>query len=229
MTKLPQAPEKDKVPASGGTPAEAGIKAVIFDLGRVLIDFDHRIAARRIARFCSLSEEEIYALFFDSPVTGLFEEGKISPRDFFLEVKKILSAGMDYGEFVAAWNSIFFISEKNRRVHELIRSLQGGYQLILLTNINALHLEFIAQEFSLFEPFGAVIASCREGVRKPDPLIYQAALRAAHALPQEVFYTDDRPELIEGARKLGIRGFVFSDAARLACDLAAQGVKLQEK
>lgn len=203
-----------------------GIKAIFFDLGRVLIDFDHRRAARKIARSSSLSEEEIYSLFFDSDISGLFEEGRIHPTDFFLKVKELLHARLDFEEFVFAWNDIFFISEKNRQVYELAKTLQKRYRLILLTNINVLHYEYIKQRFCLFGPFQEVIASFREKVRKPHPLIYQRALEASGAKPEEVFYTDDRPELVEGAREQGIRGFVFTGPEALMRDLAEQGVQL---
>ncbi len=203
-----------------------GIKAIFFDLGRVLIDFDHRRAASKIARSSSLSEEEIYSLFFDSDISGLFEEGRIHPADFFLRVKELLRARLDFEEFVFAWNDIFFISEKNRRVYELAQALQKHYRLILLTNINVLHFEYIKKHYSIFEPFAEVIASFQEKVRKPHPLIYQRALEASGVKPEEVFYTDDRPELIEGARHLGIRGFVFTGLEALMRDLAEQGVQL---
>lgn len=64
------------------------IEAVIFDLGNVLVDFDHRIAANRIAEFSDKSPAEIFALFFDSQLIGLFEEGKISPQDFFCKSQR---------------------------------------------------------------------------------------------------------------------------------------------
>ena len=67
------------------------IKAIIFDLGNVLLDFDHRLAAERVSKFTDKSAEEILNLFFDSELTGLFEEGKIAPAEFFLKIKEALN------------------------------------------------------------------------------------------------------------------------------------------
>ena len=66
------------------------IKAVIFDLGNVLIDFDHNIAAKRISPLSGRSPKEIFNFFFDSGITGLFEEGKIPAEEFFFKVKESL-------------------------------------------------------------------------------------------------------------------------------------------
>ena len=66
------------------------IKVVLFDLGKVLVDFDHQRSAQRIASFCKKTPQEIYALFFESPATIAFEAGKISSQDFYLEVKNFL-------------------------------------------------------------------------------------------------------------------------------------------
>jgi len=202
------------------------VKAIFFDLGRVLIDFDHRKAASKIASSSPFDEKEIYDLFFDSDLAGLFEEGRIEPADFFLKVKELLRARIGFEEFVLAWNDIFFISETNRQVFELVKALRGRYRLTLLTNINVLHFEYIKKHYSLFEPFSEIIASFQEKVRKPNPLIYQKALSSSGVTPEEVFYTDDRPELVEGARKLGIRSSVFTGTETLIRDLQEQGVQL---
>ncbi|MBP7217010.1 MAG: hypothetical protein KBA46_06990, partial [Candidatus Omnitrophica bacterium] len=105
------------------------IKALVFDLGRVLIDFDHMIAARKIARSPGVPAEQIYQFFFDSPLTGLFEEGAISAHDFFHEVKVQLDLNLEFEEFIAIWNDIFFLSDSNRAVYQLVVSLRDRYTL----------------------------------------------------------------------------------------------------
>ena len=63
---------------------------ILCDLGNVLINFDHKIAVRKILRYTPKNEEEIYGLFFDSPFTELYEEGKVGPAEFFRRVKKAI-------------------------------------------------------------------------------------------------------------------------------------------
>ena len=200
------------------------IKAVIFDLGNVLLDFNHMLAAGRISRFSAFTPEEIFELFFDSPITGLFEEGKISPQEFFLRVKEKLNLKLGFKEFLPIWNEIFFFSQKNRQVYHLAKSLKPHLKTALVSNSNILHYEYVLKEFPVFDAFDKVILSCEEGVRKPHPLIYENTLKALAVPPAEVFYTDDRLELIEGARILGIRAFQFINAEQLNKDLLSCGI-----
>ena len=202
------------------------IKAVIFDLGNVLVDFNHQIAAKRIASFSDKSPQEIFDLFFDSQLTELFEEGKISPEDFFLKVKEMLNARLSYEEFLPVWNEIFFLSDKNRGVYELAGSLARDYRIAVLSNINILHFQYLKSKFPIFGIFSQVITSYEVGFRKPKHPIYKKSIESLMVAPENIFYTDDRPELVDSAKALGIRGFVFKGISQLKEDLKNAGVKL---
>lgn len=202
------------------------IRAVIFDLGRVLIDFDHFQAARRISGFCDKKEDEIFQMFFDSPLTVSFGEGKISPLDFFAQVKKALDLKLDYAAFVPIWNEIFFLTEENKKVYHLAKKLRENYRVALLSNVNVLHFEFIKERFPILDAFHSIITSFEAGVGKPHPLIYRKALDALAVSAGDAFYTDDRAELVEESRKLGIRGFVFTGVEQLIKDLLASGINI---
>lgn len=200
------------------------IEAIIFDLGNVLVDFDHRIAAERIAQFGDKKPEQIFSLFFDSPLTGLFEEGRISPQDFFAQVQEALNLKLGYESFLPIWNEIFYLSAKNLKVYDLAKRLRKSYRLALLSNINILHFDYLKQNFPVFDAFHNIITSYQAQTRKPSPLIYQKALEALGASPQNTFYTDDRSELIQSANRLGIKGFVFKGIEQLNRDLASAGI-----
>lgn len=201
------------------------IKGIIFDLGNVILDFDHRIAAARISKFTDMSGEEIYNLFFDSPATGQFEEGKISPEDFFKIVKEQLNLRLNFEEFVPIWNEIFCFSEKNLEVYNIARSLKNNYRVALLSNVNFLHLEYIKKTFPVLDAFHDILTSCELKLRKPDPRIYMKALETLGTQAQETFYTDDREDLISEAKKLGINSYVFSSVAGLKNDLAGLNIR----
>lgn len=208
---------------------EAGtINTIIFDLGNVLLDFDHNIAATRIQRSSDKSPDEIYRLFFDSGVAADFEEGRVSAKEFFLRIKKMLNLGLDYEAFLPIWNEIFFLSDKNRAVQDLAVTLRSSYKTAILSNINILHLEYIKNKFSFFLSFHEVLASCELKLRKPEPSIYTKALKILGALPEATFYTDDRPELVAEAKKLGIRGFVFCGVEQLKADLKSCGIDTEQ-
>jgi putative hydrolase of the HAD superfamily len=202
------------------------IDTIILDLGKVLIDFDHLRAAERISNFCDKTPKQIFDLFFISEPTILFEEGKITPEDFFRRVKEILDLKLEYQSFVPIWNDIFFLTAKNRAVYSLANNLRAHYQVALLSNINVLHHEYLKQYFPVFNVFHRVFTSYEMGAIKPDQAIYKKALEELKARPENVFYTDDRQELVDSARDLGINSFLFTGVEQLKQDLASVGVTI---
>jgi len=200
------------------------IKVVLFDLGRVLVDFDHLRSAQRMAAFCSKTPRQIYDLFFESSATLAFEAGKITPEDFYLQVKQMLDLKLSYVSFEPIWNDIFFLSVKNRSVFSLVNNLRTNYKTAMLSNINILHHEYLKKNFPVFGVFDKVFLSFQLGLVKPDKEIYNLVIRDLGVSPQEIFYTDDRPELVKSAKSLGIRGCVFTDFGQLTRELRDNGI-----
>ena len=200
------------------------IKVLLFDLGRVLVDFDHLRSAKRIAAFCSKTPQQIYDLFFESKSTIDFEAGKISPVDFYQQVKQMLDLKLSYASFEPIWNDIFFLSAKNRFVFGLVNNLRVNYKTALLSNINILHYEYLKKNFPVFGVFDKVFLSFRLGLIKPDKEIYNLVIRDLKVDPSEIFYTDDRAELVESAKSLGIRGCVFTNFDQLISNLKSSGI-----
>lgn len=198
---------------------DGAIKVILFDLGKVLVDFDHQRAAERISGFCSKTPLEIYNLFFESTVTVAFEAGKITPQDFYLEVKNMLDLKLSYESFVPIWNDIFFLSPKNRSVFKLANSLRSYYKTALLSNINILHYEYLRKNFPVFSVFDKIFLSFELGVIKPDKEIYNRVIKELKVAPDEIFYTDDRLELVESAKSLGMKGCVFTNFEQLVKDI----------
>jgi FMN phosphatase YigB (HAD superfamily) len=205
------------------------IKVIVFDLGRVLVDFDHLIAARKIAGLTGKSPQQIFNLFFDSSLIQSFEQGKISPGDFFASVSRMLDLKINFEQFLPIWNQIFFLSEDNKAVYALGKSLRNNHRLALLSNINILHFDYLERNFRVFDIFHDIFLSCEMGYIKPEPEIYLKVISSLGVSAEEIFYVDDRAELIDQAVKLGIRGFVFKGVAQLKRDLAGCGIKYDEK
>ena len=191
------------------------IKAVIFDLGNVLIGFDHTIAVKKILKHTPKKSRDIYDLFFDSDLTQEFEKGKTGKLEFFQQVQTALELKISYGEFLPIWNEIFFSKPESE---DFVSSLNSGIKLALLSNINQLHYEYIREEFSstigLFEP-DKIIPSFRTGFIKPDKEIYDLALKALDVPRESVVYVDDRLDLIEAALSYGIKSIQFKSAKGL--------------
>lgn len=200
-------------------------RVILFDLGKVLIDFDHTIAVQKIKHFCALDENGIYNLFFDSDITDRFERGIITPFEFFQEAKKMLSANTSYEEFVPIWNEIF---TPHPGMLEMIGSLKDNYSLYLVSNINELHFKYLEEKFSdFFKYFSYMFLSYEVGLRKPDPRIYELIIDYIKLSAENIIYTDDREELVEAAKKLNIDAFVFESTDSLREELAKRNIRLE--
>ncbi|MEK6564141.1 MAG: HAD family phosphatase [Candidatus Omnitrophota bacterium] len=191
------------------------IKAVIFDLGNVLIGFDHTIAVKKILKHTPKKSQDIYDLFFDSNLTQEFEKGKTGTLEFFKQVQTALELKISYREFLPIWNEIFFSKPESE---DFVASLNSGIKLALLSNVNQLHYEYIREEFSstigLFEA-DKIIPSFRTGFIKPDKKIYDLALKVLDVPKESVVYVDDRLDLIEAALSYGIKSIQFKTAQEL--------------
>jgi len=184
-------------------------EAIFCDLGNVLINFDHRIAVKKILANTRKNEHDIYQLFFDSGLTKDYEEGKISSSDFFKKVRDSLELDMGNEKLLPIWNDIFFEGPLNKKIQAFLGEAKEKYKLVMISNINETHWEFLKNRVPVFSKFDKLILSYEVGFRKPAKEIYDAALKSANAVPSKAFYIDDRKDLIEAASKFGIKGVAF--------------------
>lgn len=182
------------------------IKAVLFDLGKVILDFDFRPAFKRLSRASGIAEEDIHDFFTCSGLEVLFDGGKISSARFHGLVKEALRHDLNYADFRKIWNGIF---TPNAGIVRLIRRLKKNYRLVLVSNTNAMHYEFIRRRYKVLDHFDQHVLSFKEKKRKPDERIYRTAARACRAKPSEIFYIDDREDLTLAASELGFHVFTY--------------------
>ena len=199
----------------------------VFDLGRVLVDFDHHISALKIAKLTGRPEDWLYQLFFESELTKLFDEGKVSSRKFYGEMKKLIGFKISFNEFVPIWSDIF---KEKKDMCEFVTTLKKDYRLVLMSNVNELQFEHIRKNFSIISYFDELVLSYEVGAMKPAPKIYQVAIKAANTTsPDRIIYIDDRSELIEGGKLAGIKSsFVFTDLEQFKKDLESVGIEINE-
>lgn len=187
------------------------IKAVLFDLGKVIFDFNFNSAFRRLSKAAGLPAEDIRGYFFRSGLEVLYDGGRISSRRFYQEVKKALGHSLRFDQFKKVWNGVF---TPNDAVIGLVRRLGPKVRLVLISNTNAMHYSYLRNRYDVMGYFDRVILSYREKRRKPDAAIYRAAIRACRARAPEIFYIDDREDLTEAAREMGFQTFTFKNNPR---------------
>jgi len=202
------------------------IKAFLFDLGNVIIPFDNYIAASKIKNYTDKSVDEIYNIIFDSSIVKQFSEGKIEPVNFFNELKEIikLNSKITYEEFESIWNSIFI--KEDKKMCQLIRKFKKNYDVAIISNINKIHYEYIMKNFDIFQQIKKRILSYKVGVNKPDPEIYKEAFKVIKAEPEDTIYIDDRLDLIQESKKLGLNSIQYRGYDRLIKDLERFGISL---
>jgi len=202
----------------------ASIAAILFDLGNVVVNFDHQIVCRKLATAASLTSEEVYLRIFNSGLEPLFDAGKLGPDAFHRAVCKHLGADLPYADFVAFWQDIFWANEP---ILPLLHKLKKAHRLVLLSNTNPIHYPWCEVHYpEVLTLFDEKVLSFQVGHRKPEPEIYRAALRAARAPAEQCIFVDDKEEFVEAAERLGFRGIVFTSVPDLEEELRELGVHI---
>jgi glucose-1-phosphatase len=198
------------------------IKAVIFDLGRVIIPFDFNRGYKRLAPLCGIPAAEIPGRIAPTGLVQRLESGTIEPRDFVIELSKHLNLDTSYENFCEIWSSIFL--PETLIPEAMLRDIAGRYRMVLLSNTNAIHFAMIRENYPLLRHFHSFVLSYEVGAMKPLPLIYQRAIEEAGCRAEECFFTDDIPEYVAAARAQGIDAVQFESAAQIEVELRKRGV-----
>jgi glucose-1-phosphatase len=202
--------------------ASLKLRAVIFDIGRVLIRVDVARATRGLAEGLSLSPEEIWSALQNDPLWKDWQEGRISPRDWHLHLAKRLGTKLSFEQFVETWNSAL----DPNPIHEdgFLEKLGKRYRLAVLSNTDPLHVAHMERTYEFLGRFPAHIYSCRVGASKPNPLIYKEALKGCKVQAQQAVYVDDVPAYAHAAEQLGMRSVVFQTPELLQRSLHEFGI-----
>ena len=139
------------------------IKAFLFDLGKVILDFDFTPAFRRLSKLTAMTPEEIRNFFSVTGLEVLYDGGRISSLEFHRQVKRGLRHTLSYDEFKKIWNNIFTAKPE---IIGLVRRLSPHYRMVLISNTNAMHYEHIRSKYAVLDHFDEIILSFEEKDRK---------------------------------------------------------------
>lgn len=178
----------------------------LFDIGRVLLDFDFESSMRRLAKRKSIDSYERLIQAVGS--RNDFESGFIEPHEFIKRSIKSIDPIVTYEDFHDAWCRVF---SRNPPMWDVVRRLHdgGGHRLILFSNTNAIHCPWIFEEFPEFEMFDGKVLSYQVGTMKPDAAIYQHAIREFSLDPRRTLYIDDLPENVATGEQFGFRCHLY--------------------
>jgi putative hydrolase of the HAD superfamily len=205
--------------------AFAKFRALIFDIGRVLIRVDISRAMDGLASGLSLTPQDVWSAIEKDPRWLDWQEGRISPRDWHLYLAKRLGSSLTFEEFSEVWNRA--LDPNPIHSESYLEKLSKNYRLALLSNTDPIHMSHEEARFPFFRFFPIRIYSYRVGASKPDPVIYREALQACQVRAEEAVYIDDVAAYVEAAQRLGMSGIVFQSPEQLQSDLRELGIQLE--
>ncbi|MEN9743977.1 MAG: hypothetical protein RLZZ65_1782 [Bacteroidota bacterium] len=195
-------------------------KALIFDLGGVLIDIDYQATEDAFIALGTEDFAERYTQFAQQDLFDLFETGQISPQHFVNKVLPLTRPGTTPNQVVAAWNAMLggFPKEKI----DYLLALKKHRPIYLLSNTNAIHWEVVKQQWkkktdnALEAVFDRIFLSHEIQMRKPHVATYNWVLDQIELANDEVLFIDDSPQHVAGAKKAGITSFLYVPGTNLA-------------
>lgn len=189
-------------------------EALLLDLGKVLVGFDHMDTCRALAPETGLEPAEVYRRLFASGVEARFDRGELGEDEFgSLACERLGLPGARAPRVLAAWADIFHRDEANLA---LLEPLAARYRLVLVSNTNRTHMRRVEELAPELRHFHARALSFELGVAKPDPGHYLAAVAAAGVPAAACLFVDDRAENVEAAAALGIPAHAHEPGAALA-------------
>ena len=186
------------------------IKAIIFDLGGVILNINYENTITKFEKIGVKKSSSFYSKTNQSNLFNQIEIGEISPMKFLLKIQKKTNQA-SIKQIKTAWNSMLENLPKKRI--ELLKNLKHNYSIFLLSNTNTIHIsEFkrrlgVKQYGEFYDLFDKVYYSHKIGFRKPQSEAFKMILNDNKLLAKEVLFIDDSIQHIEGAKKLGLKTY----------------------
>jgi len=198
------------------SPIMQNFKNIIFDYGNVIFMIDFARAQQAWTNLGIKDVAQFYAHKNQDPVFDAFERGEITAPAFRDHIRrKVDNPNLTDAQIDAAWNALLIgVPDGN---HELLLKLKPKYRTFLLSNINAIHydyvMDYLKRDFNfngndhLFEK---AYYSHLMGKRKPDAAIFEQVLAENNLNPAETLFIDDSPQHLATAQKLGLQTYLMT-------------------
>lgn len=201
-------------------------KAVVFDVGNVLYDWNPRFLYERL-----IPPGPALDAFLQNVATKEWHFQHDAGRPFAETSAELSAEYPEHAELIAAWGPRFNdqVGGMLPGMHALVLELDAaGVPLYAITNFSGeFWPPFRDREADLFDRFCGIIVSGDELLTKPDPAIYQLALDRFGLHAADCVFVDDRPDNVAGAQSVGMAALLFTDAAALKADLGRLGILVE--
>lgn len=195
-----------------------------FDMGNVMLNFDHHRGCRQMAAVAGISEELVWKVLFAEGAHWRHESGELNLREYFDLFRRATNSSPDFEAWVYAGGAIF---EMNRSMKPLLGSLSAArFRMGILSNTCEQHWKYVTgRRFGLIpKSFEILILSHEVKVMKPDPAIYHIAIERTGLPANRNFFVDDRADNVEAAQAAGMDAILFTSASEVAQQLRLRGL-----
>jgi HAD superfamily hydrolase (TIGR01549 family) len=197
-----------------------------FDLGNVLVMFDHHLAARNLGALLGCAPERVWDFVFAGGLNARLDAGNLTTDELDELLCQEFGCRPPFEQLNLAGSEIF---ELNYSMNAVLGRLAGaGYRLGLLSNTSDLHWRYLTRDryWLIPDAFEQLVLSFQVGLMKPDPRIYRLAAEQAGVEPHEVFYVDDLPVNVAGAREAGLDAVQYTTTPALVDELYRRGIRI---
>jgi epoxide hydrolase-like predicted phosphatase len=188
------------------------LRAVIFDLGGVIVRTEYQAPRQKLAERFGMDYEDIEKIVFGGGSNGSAARasvGEITEEEHWQQVMKTLKLPLD--QYPEIEKEFFGGDVVDRTLLEFLRSLKPRYKVGLISNAWSGLRAYIERE-KFEDVFDVMIISAEVGTAKPSEKIYQLALDQLGVSPSEAVFVDDFIANIEACEKLGVKGILFTDS-----------------
>ena len=198
------------------------IRAIIFDVGGVLIRTEDPTPRRQLEARLKLPSGGAEALFFNSAMGQKGQHGQVTTDALWQWVQDELGLS---SEELAAFQTDFWAGDKlDTDLVGLIRRLRGPYQTAIISNALDNLTDVVTRLYPMADAFDLIVGSASEGIMKPDPRIFIRTLERLGCRPDEAVFIDDFQHNVDGARGVGMAAIHYTPGLDVAAALATLGV-----
>jgi FMN phosphatase YigB (HAD superfamily) len=197
-------------------------ESVVFDLGKVLLEFDYSRASEALAKNSTASADEIKRLINQSPLLFRYETGLMTKQEFYEAVRSAINFRGTIEEFGGLFGDIFDPMPEMIELHATLK--KTGVPTFIFSNTNELAVAHIRKQFPFFNGFSDYIFSYEHGAMKPDAKLYEVVEKKSGHRGAKIIYIDDRPENIATGAERGWQVVLQETPAKTRKALRQAGV-----
>lgn len=198
------------------------VKTVVFDLGKVLVEFDYAIAGRKLAARSKMAATQLGQFLIHAPLILQYESGFLTTEQYYQEVRAASGFLGDMDEFASLFADIFTPIEPMVQLQAKLR--RQGFPTFIFSNTNELAVRFIRRNFPFFHNFDGYILSYEHGSMKPEAKLYEVVEAQSKASGAEILYLDDRPENIAAGAARGWQSILQESPEQTQAELQRLGL-----